>query len=212
MILLPILAIVFGPKVAVPIMAVSAFVANAGRIAVWWSEVRWKAALYFALPAVPAASLGAITLISIPDSLGGYLLGGLLLLLIPLRYLIRARQWGSSPIHLMVAGGFIGYFTGIVASSGPLSLAAFSSFGLVKAGLIATEAAASFFVFGAKALTFRQLDFLDSQTLMYGLIVGGSVVSGTFIAKRVLDKISDRFHDRIIDVTLLIAGLSILIF
>ncbi len=211
MILLPVLAIVFGPKVAVPIMAVSAFIANAGRVVVWWSEVRWRAVLWFSLLAVPGAVLGAKTLIAIPDAVGNYLLGGLLLLLIPLRYWIRGSKIGSKPIHLLWAGGFIGFFTGIVASSGPLSLAAFSSFGLAKAGLIATEAAASFFVFGAKATTFRQLGALETETLIHGMLVGGSVVAGTFVAKRLLNKISADHHDRIIDITLLVAGLAIIL-
>jgi uncharacterized protein len=211
MILLPVLAIVFGPKVAVPIMAVSAIIANAGRVFVWWSEVRWRAVLWFSLLAVPGAALGAKTLIAIPNTVGNYLLGGLLLLLIPLRYWIRGSKIGSKPVHLLWAGGFIGFFTGVVASSGPLSLAAFSSFGLVKTSLIATEAAASFFVSGAKVTTFRQLGALETQILIHGIIVGGSVVAGTFVAKRLLGKISSNYHDRIIDVTLLVAGLVIIL-
>jgi uncharacterized protein len=210
MILLPILVFVFGAKAAVPMMAISALLANAGRIVVWWSEIRWRAVLWYLALAVPGAALGADTLIAIPETLGNLVLGGLLILLVPTRYVIRAHNIGSKPIHLLLAGGIIGFLTGLVASSGPLSLAAFSSFGLVKTGLIATEAAASFFVFGSKVTTFNQLGAMSSQILIDGAIVGGAVIVGTYGAKHILQRMSVSSHDRVIDVVLLIAGLAII--
>ena len=44
-ILLPALVIVFGPREAVPIMAITAILANLSRVGVWWREVDWKAPL-----------------------------------------------------------------------------------------------------------------------------------------------------------------------
>ncbi len=40
--LLPILVIAFGPLEAVPMMAVTALMANFSRVVVWWREVDWK--------------------------------------------------------------------------------------------------------------------------------------------------------------------------
>jgi uncharacterized protein len=39
--LVPVLAYAFGPKEAVPIMAVAAIMANVSRIMAWWREVDW---------------------------------------------------------------------------------------------------------------------------------------------------------------------------
>src|SRR4026207_2573661 len=41
--LMPVLVILFGPREAVPIMAVAALLANASRVLVWWRDVEWWA-------------------------------------------------------------------------------------------------------------------------------------------------------------------------
>ena len=42
-ILLPVLVFVFGPREAVPIMAVVALMSNVAKITSWWREVDWRA-------------------------------------------------------------------------------------------------------------------------------------------------------------------------
>ncbi len=63
--LMPALVFTFGPKEAVPIMAIAGLMANFSRVAVWWQVVDWKAAAAFSITAAPAAALGALTLVSI---------------------------------------------------------------------------------------------------------------------------------------------------
>ena len=41
--LMPVLVYEYGPKQAVPIMAVAAVMANLSRILAWWREVDWRA-------------------------------------------------------------------------------------------------------------------------------------------------------------------------
>ncbi len=57
--LVPVLAYVYGPKEAVPIMAVAAVMANIARILAWWRGVDWRAVAAYAVAGVPAAVLGA---------------------------------------------------------------------------------------------------------------------------------------------------------
>ena len=52
--LLPILVFQFGPKQAVPIMAIAAIMANLSRIIVWWRAVDWKAVAAYSITGVPA--------------------------------------------------------------------------------------------------------------------------------------------------------------
>ena len=41
--MMPILVLVYGPRQAVPIMAIAAIMANISRIMVWWREIDWRA-------------------------------------------------------------------------------------------------------------------------------------------------------------------------
>ena len=42
-ILLPVLVFVFGPREAIPIMAVVALMSNVAKITSWWREIDWRA-------------------------------------------------------------------------------------------------------------------------------------------------------------------------
>jgi hypothetical protein len=42
--LLPILVFEYGPKQAVPIMAIAALMSNIARVTAWWREVNWLSA------------------------------------------------------------------------------------------------------------------------------------------------------------------------
>lgn len=74
-ILLPVLVFTFGPLQAVPIMAVAAVMVNFSRALAWWREIEWRTFFAYSLPAIPAAALGASTLLRLPPALIDTLLG-----------------------------------------------------------------------------------------------------------------------------------------
>src|SRR5262249_3975773 len=65
--LMPVLVYQYGPKQAVPIMAVAAVMANLSRILAWWRDVDWRACAGYSVTGVPAAALGARTLLALPS-------------------------------------------------------------------------------------------------------------------------------------------------
>jgi uncharacterized membrane protein YfcA len=69
--LVPILVYEFGPKEVVPIMAVAAIMANVARIMAWWREIDWRACAAYSITGVPAAALGARTLLILPSLMAG---------------------------------------------------------------------------------------------------------------------------------------------
>lgn len=64
--LMPALVLVFGPREAVPIMAVASVMANASRVAAWWTAIQWRPVAAYSATAFPAAALGATTLLALP--------------------------------------------------------------------------------------------------------------------------------------------------
>src|SRR5450755_3619625 len=65
--LLPLLVFQFGPKQAVPIMAIAALMSNVGKLLAWWREVDWRAFAAYSITGIPAAALGARTLLVLPS-------------------------------------------------------------------------------------------------------------------------------------------------
>ena len=208
--LMPALVLVFGPREAVPIMAISAIMANAARVAAWWREIDWRVTAAYSATGVPAAALGAKTLLTLPVGVIELALGVFFIAMIPLRRWTARQSWSLNLWHMALVGLVIGFITGIVVSTGPINAPFFLAYGLLKGAYLGTEALGSLAVYIAKAVTFRSFDALPLPIIAKGLIIGSSLVAGAFIAKRLVHTIdSDRFK-LMMDGLLLLAGLTML--
>ncbi|MGJ7510723.1 sulfite exporter TauE/SafE family protein [Variovorax sp. GT1P44] len=208
--LLPVLVHAFGPKQAVPIMAVAAVVGNVGRVLAWRREVDWRAVAAYALPGAPAAALGARTLWAMPAHAVDVALGVFFVLIVPVRHILQRRQWRLNLWQLAVVGAGVGFLTGVVLSTGPLSVPAFSAYGLVKGAFLATEAASALLLYASKVLTFSTLGALPLDLALKGLIVGGALTAGTFIGKAFVLRLPAVVFQRLLDTMLLLSGLALL--
>ena len=208
--LMPVLVIVFGPLHAVPIMAIAAILANLSRVLIWRRELNWRAVAAYSVTGVPAAALGARTLLVLPPRLIECALGIFFLLMIPARRWLAARGFRLRLTHLLALGAVIGFLTGIVVTTGPITAPIFLAYGLLKGAFIATEAAASLAVYGSKTAVFRHFGALPLPVITQGLITGASLMAGAWIAKRfVLRLHPDRFR-LLMDALMLISGLTML--
>lgn len=209
-ILLPILVFTFGPKQAVPIMAVAAVMANLARVMAWWKLIDWRAFAAYSITGIPAAAVGARTLLALPSTLINIFLGVFFIAVIPVRHWLMLRNFRLQLWQLSIAGALIGFLTGVVLSTGPLSVPAFTSYGLIKGAFLATEAASSLFLYVSKIITFGELGAMPPDIFIKGLLVGASLMAGTFAGKIAILKLSDQAHRYLLDILLLFSGLSLL--
>ena len=209
-ILLPVLVYQFGPKQAVPIMAIAALMSNLAKMMSWWREVDWRAFAAYSIPGVPAAALGARTLLVLPARAVDIALGAFFLAMIPLRRWLQARAFSIGLPGLAFAGAGIGFVTGIVLSTGPLSVPAFLSFGLAKGAFLSTEAASSLALMISKVATFRELGALPGPAIVQGLFIGAAVMAGSFLGKAVVQRMSLPAFHHLLDALLVCSGVSLL--
>jgi hypothetical protein len=208
--LMPALVYAYGPKQAVPIMAVAAVLANLSRILAWWREVDWRACAAYSITGIPAAALGARTLLALPPRAVDISIGLFLIAMVPARHWLARHQLKFSLWHLALGGAVIGYLTGIVVSTGPLSVPLFLFYGLTRGAFLATEAASSLGLYFSKSVTFQHFGALTLDVALKGLIAGSSLMFGAFIAKRFVLRLEPEVFRRVMDGIMLIAGLSML--
>ena len=208
--LVPVLVYQFGPKEAVPIMAVAAIMANLARILAWWREVDWRATVAYAIPAVPAAVLGAKTLLVLPAHVVDVAIGLFLIAMVPGRRWLAGHRFKLKLWHLAIIGAVVGYITGIVVTTGPVTVPIFLMYGLVKGAFLSTEAAGSLAIYVAKVLAFRSFGAMPWDTFVKGLITGSSLMAGTFIAKRFVLRLDAESFRYILDGLMLTSGLAML--
>ena len=205
--LMPVLIYEYGPKQAVPIMAIAAVMANLSRILAWWRDVDWRACAAYSVPAIPAAALGARTLLVLPSRIVDVSIGLFLIAMVPVRHWLARHHLKLALWHLAIGGAVIGYLTGIVVSTGPLSVPLFLFYGLSKGAFLATEAASSLGMYVSKSVTFRHFGALPAEVILQGLIAGTSLMFGAFIAKRLVLRLEPEVFRRLMDVVMLAAGL-----
>ncbi|HTH96409.1 MAG TPA: sulfite exporter TauE/SafE family protein [Stellaceae bacterium] len=209
-ILLPILVLQYGPKQAVPIMAISSLMANMSRIAAWRRDVDWRAVAAYGAAGIPAAALGAATLLVLPSHAVDAALGLFFIAMIPGQRYLKAMNLRLKLWQLSIAGAVIGFITGLVISTGPLSVPAFLAYGLDKGPFLATEGAATLLLMITKATTFRELGALPVPAILEGILIGLSVTAGTFVAKAIVLRMSLGVFHRVLDVILLCSGATML--
>lgn len=208
--LMPALMLAFGPREAVPIMAIAALLANFSRVLVWWREVDWRANACYCATAVPCAALGARTLLILDPRIVEGILGGLFLVMIPARRWLFARGLRIRAWHLALVGAGIGFLSGLVASTGPINTPFFLAYGLVKGAYIATEAAGSMAIGLTKAAVFQRFDALPPETVGRGLLVGASLMVGSRLAKGFVLRLDAGQFRLLMDLLLAGAGLVLL--
>lgn len=208
--LMPVLVIVFGPVAAVPIMGIAAIMANLSRILVWWREVDWRACAAYSVTGAPAAAFGAATLLSLPPRIIEGALGVFFILMIPARRWFAAHSVRLGRAHLAIAGVPIGYLTGLVVTTGPITVPIFLAYGLTKGGFIATEAAASLAVYLSKLAVFQGFGALPGKVVIEGLITGSSLMAGAYLAKRFVLKLEPEQFRLLMEGLMLVSGVVML--
>lgn len=209
--LIPALTYVFGAKEAVPIMALASVMGNLSRIYFWRHSIRFKPLFYYLLLGIPAVILGANTLWVMSEKWLNIGMGCFFILMIPLIHFLRTHQVRMKTYQIVMAGAVVGYLTGVVFSTGPLTIPVFSAYGLTLGPLLATEAAASFVIYLTKAVTFSQLGAVNSFILFSGVFVGMGLTVGNYLGKKLVLKLTPKLFQYLLDIMLMFAGGSLLI-
>jgi len=209
--LLPIFASLFGLRVAVPVLTITALASNGGRV--WFNRHEVKAGLvgWFSLGAVPAALVGGLVFARAPLEplrrlLGLFLLGS-----------VAWRRFGRSPRrpsdHSFVAvGGASGFGSALVGTVGPITAPFFLAYGLTKGAYIGTEAASALIMHCTKLVAYGIGDILDAQILLLGAALTPATVLGSWAGKRTVDRLSVPVFTALVEIGLVVAGLTFLIF
>jgi uncharacterized membrane protein YfcA len=210
LVLMPILVVMFGPRQAVPIMAIAAILGNFGRVLAWRRDIDWRACGAYCSTAVPGAMIGARLLLTIPPGVAETALGVFFLALIPVRRWLGRRQFRLRLTHLMLLGAPLGLLTGLVVSTGPLTVPLFTFYGLERGAFLGTEAAGSIGVYVAKVATFQAFGALPLEVVLQGLGVGLTLMAGSFVGRFLVLKLSPATYRSLIDGLMLCSGVSLL--
>jgi uncharacterized membrane protein YfcA len=210
-ILLPILVPIFGVRDAIPILTVAQLVGNLSRV--WFNrrDLEWRVVARFAAGGVPAALAGGFLFASAPLKFLTRLLGIFLIAVVIYRHsgISSARRLPLRAFPLI--GAVFSFLSALLGSVGPIMIPFFLAYGLVKGALIGTEALATVVMHVTKLVAYGSTSVLTTAGLQLGLAIGAIMILGSFVGKKLLDRLPERLFVIVIEITLVVAGLGFFI-
>jgi len=210
-VLLPVLVAVFGVRAAIPILTVAQLIGNASRVWFNRSELAWRVVGWFALGGVPMALAGGYLFAVAPLPALTRLLGAFLLLIVVWRH-ARPRQPKPFPAATFAGiGAGASFLSALLGSVGPIMAPFFLAYGLAKGAYIGTEALSTVVMHVTKLVAYRQTAVLTGSDIVAGLMLGPIMILGSFVGKRIVDRMPEKVFVVIIEAVLIVAGLDFLI-
>jgi len=210
-VLLPVLVIAFGVRDAVPILTVAQLIGNASRVGFNRRELDYRVVAWFALGGVPLALLGGLLFAQAPLAGLTRLLGLFLLVVVAWRRL-RPRTVVRLPLRAFaLIGAAASFLSALLGSVGPLMAPFFLAYGLVKGAYIGTEALSTVVMHVTKLIAYRRASVLPGTSIVTGVAVGPIMILGSWIGKRIVDRIPEQVFVLLIEATMTAAGLLFLI-
>ena len=108
-------------------------------------------------------------------------------------------------------GAFTSFLSALVGTVGPLTAPFFLAYGLVKGAYIGTEALAAVTMHVTKLVAYQGMAALSLRAALVGVLLGPLLVLGSFLGKRVVDRVSEKRFTRLVEAVLTVAGLVFLI-
>ena len=205
--LLPLVLVpVIGAEATVPVISVTALFTNFGRAVAMRHALNWRAFWRFAPFAIPGTLLSAWAFTLLNNQWAQLVIGLVLMVLVPLRRLLRARGLGLPEKALPLAGTAYGALAGGTTGVGVILVSILMSAGLAGNAVIATDAAISLLIGVAKASTFATFGALTPSLLVFAVLVGLITIPGAFIARLINDRLSMSLHTALLDGTVLLGG------
>ena len=211
-IMLPLMAWVGGVRAAVPVLTVTMLVGNLSRI--WWSrgEIDRAVVIRFALGAMPATALGTALYAGASSEGLGRIVGAFLVLSVPLRRILAWNFFQMRLRHFPLLGAVVGLLSGLVVTTGPINTPFFLAYGLRRSAYIGTESVCAMAMHLARGAALAGYQLLTWEIMAIGLVLGGTMFAGSWLGRRLLDRMSDRIFLGIIEVLVAAMGLQFLLF
>jgi uncharacterized protein len=205
-----VLAPVVGVANVVPLMALAMLINNGSRVVAFARDVQWPHVRRMLLLGLPANLLGAYSYTLLDSRAVAALIGGFLLISLPLRRVLQRAQWQLGPRAQLGAGAAFGFVNGGMTGTGVILISMLMAAGVQGPALIATDAAISVVLEVTKVILFGGVARLDASLALAGVLVGLCTTPGAFVARRLLTRIPQRVHAAVMETVVVIGAVGFL--
>lgn len=209
-ILTAVLVPIIGVKAVVPVLSLAGVLINAGRFWFYRQEINGAAARRVLLTAIPCVVLGTLVYAWLDAATLGLLIGILILLSIPIRRTLKARQITIGTRGLLIGGGIFGLANGFASGMGVILVSLLLGAGLTGPAVLATDALVTIVIDVIRALIFGRFNLLEWDTVVLGIVIGLVTFPGSWLASQIVHRLEVRLHMLFMDALIFFGGAMIL--
>lgn len=195
-----------GAEPVVPIIAVSAMFTNSSRVFAFLKYADWRRTAIVLATSIPTCVLGAWGYTRLSSTGAALVIGGMLILSVPLRRLLRYHGVKIGDEGLALGSFGYGVVVGGTAGSGVILLSLLMAAGVEGAGVIATDAAISIVIGVVKISVFGIAGVITAQVIAFALLTGLVALPGAFLAKAFVERMPVHVHTAVLDAVVLLGG------
>jgi len=207
-IFLPIALFFVDFKTDIILVAIFHISGNISRISFFKQGLDWKILAKFGIPSVILAFFGAYLVDVLPQkilklSLGLFLIG----------YSITALKKPQTKIpvndkSLVTGGSLSGFLAGLIGTGGALRASFLTGFGLKRFTYIATSASIALAIDTTRIPIYLTQGFLSEEFFYYIPILIALAVIGSYIGKKIVNKINQDIFKKIVLVAIMIVSIK----
>ncbi len=210
-IVLPVLVWLYGPAVAVPVVAIFQLIGTSTRVWLSRDSINWKVVAWFAAGSTPFAILGSFLFIAANNDVLIRIMGGGMIALVVLTQLpwskrVRMKLWGFLPL-----GGASGFLASVMGIPGPFAPVFYIAYGLKPREYMATFSMGMFLVQVPKLAVYSTGDLITPFVAGLGLSLGAVAMGGAYYGARMLRRIPDKMFAIGINVIVFAFGVLFLV-
>ena len=210
MIFLPFLIAMYGVRASVPILTVSVLLGNASRVYFNRRELDLKLVAWFSAGSLPFALLGSFVYVALPAFWIKKAIGIFLIATVVIRQIRKDFQL-KKPWVFFPLGTVTGFLSALMGGVGPISSPFFLAYGLTKEAFVGTEALCAVGMHLVKSIAYNRLNVLHQKEFLAGLSFGLVMSLGSYVAKKILERISREAFLVLVEVLLVGIGIYMLI-
>lgn len=195
-----------GAEAVVPIIAIAALLTNTGRTMAYLPAVAWRRAGLVLCGAIPPCLVTAYGYTLLTGRGAQLVIGGMLMLTVPLRYALRRRSVRLSDRGLLFGSIGYGALVGGTVGSGVVLLSLLMATGMEGAAVIGTDAVLSIAIGFARLIVFGLAGVVTAKVLAFALLIGGIAFPGAFLARAFVARLPIHVHTYILDAVVLLGG------
>ena len=212
--LLAIMLLFLDPLIAIPLHAIVQLVSNGSRSLIHRKNIQWKILWPYLIPLLPLGWWSLELAERIPPDLARSLIGVFVLVATwrPSWLLFGADPGHTNPrLSFFGLGAIVGFLNVTFGATGPLIAPFFLNLGLTRFQLIGTKAACQMGSHVAKILVFGVAGFAFSPWAGLLTVLCFSVICGTWLGTRILDRVNELWFVRIYRGVLTIIAITLVL-